>query len=75
MQLVKDSDDVEMVPMELSDAEILSVISYLKSIEKQAVVEIGLPSQYVPTVLISIALLIGLTLIGLKVGTKKVDVR
>jgi mono/diheme cytochrome c family protein len=75
MQLVQESDNVEMVPLELSDAEVGAVIAYLKSIEKQAVVAIGPPSQYVPTVIISIVVLIGLTLIGLKVGSKKVDVK
>jgi hypothetical protein len=75
MQLLKEADDVEMAPLELSDAEVVAVIAYLKSIENQAVVEIGLPSQYIPTVIISIIVLIGLTLIGLRVGNKKVDVR
>ncbi len=75
MQLLQEADDVEMAPLELSDAEVVAVIAYLKSIENQAVVEIGLPSQYIPTVIISIIVLIGLTLIGLRVGNKKVDVR
>jgi hypothetical protein len=35
----------------------------------------GRPSQYLPTVLISLAVLFGLTFIGLRVGNKKVDVR
>ncbi len=40
-----------------------------------ATVATGLPSEYFPTVLISIVILIGLTLIGLKAGKKEVDVR
>jgi len=52
-----------------------AVIAYLKSTEQLANVEVGLPSQYIPTVLISLLVLIGLTLIGLIVGKKKVDVR
>ena len=75
LQLVKESGDVEMTPPELSDAEIAAVITYLKSIEKLGAVSVGLPSQYVPTVIISIVLLLALTMIGLKVGSKKVDVR
>jgi mono/diheme cytochrome c family protein len=75
MQLLQEADDVPMASLELGDAEVAAVIAYLKSIEKQANVTIGLPSQYVPTVLISIAALIALTLIGLGVGHKKVDVR
>jgi hypothetical protein len=54
---------------------VVAVIAYLKSTEQQADVATGLPSQYIPTVLTSIGVLIGLTLIGLRVGNKKVDVR
>ena len=75
MQLFKEAENVPMPQLDLSDAEVASVISYLKSTERQADVAVGLPPQYVPTVLISILLLIALTLIALKVATKKVDVR
>ena len=75
MELLKESNNVPMVPLGLSDAEVRSTIAYLKSTEQQASVATGLPSQYVPTVLISIAVLIGLTLTGLLAGNKKVDVR
>ena len=75
MQLMQEADNVPMVSLELSDAEVAAVISYLKSTEQQAGVKAGLPSQYIPTLLISIAILIGLTLIGLKAGSKNVDVR
>ena len=75
MQLLKESKNIPMVPLGLSDAEVVAVIAYLKSTEQQASVATGLPSQYMPTVLISIVVLIGLTLIGLRVGNKKVDVR
>jgi mono/diheme cytochrome c family protein len=75
MQLLKEADNVPMPGPELSDADVVAVIAYLKSTEKQADVAVGLPSQYMPTLLISILVLIGLTLIGLKVGNKKVDVR
>ena len=75
MQLLQESNNLPMVPMGLSDADVDAVIAYLKSTEQAEVVEAGLPSQYVPTVLTSLVVLIGLTLIGLTVGIKKVDVR
>lgn len=75
MQLLQEADNVPMAQLELSDGEVEAVIAYLKSTEQQETVAIGLPPQYMPTVLISIVVLIGLTLIGLKVGNKKVDVR
>ena len=75
LQLLKEADDVSMAPLDLNDAQVAAVIAYLKSIEHQTSVEVGIPSQYVPTALISIVVLIGLTLIGLRVGNKKVDVR
>ena len=75
MQLVKEANGMPMVRLGLTDAQVSAVISYLQSIEQQAVVASGLPSQYVPTVIISVVLLIVLTLIGLIVGRKKVDVR
>jgi mono/diheme cytochrome c family protein len=75
MQLLQEADNVPMAPLELSDEEVVAVIAYLKSTEQQTSVAIGLPSQYMPTILISVVVLIALTLIGLAVGRKKVDVR
>ena len=75
MQLLQEANNMPMARLGLTDAQVSAVISYLQSIEQQAVVESGLPSQYVPTVIISILLLIVLTWIGLVVGRKKVDVR
>ncbi|HER26564.1 MAG TPA: cytochrome c [Rhodospirillales bacterium] len=75
MQLLKASENVPMASLELSDAEVRAVITFLKSTESQTNVDVGVPPQYVPTLIISILLLIGLTLIGLKVASKKVDVR
>ena len=74
LQLLQEYN-MPMVPLGLEDSEVAAVISYLKSIEQEATVSAGLPSQYIPTVIVSIVLLIGLTLIGLRVGRKKVDVR
>ncbi len=74
LQLLQESNNVPMVPLGLSDAEVAAVIEYLKSTEQQTTVASGLPSQYVPTVLISILVLIALTFIGLRFGKKDVDV-
>ncbi len=75
MQLLLEADNVPMASPELSDEEVVAVIAYLKSTEQQENVAVGLPSQFIPTVLISIIVLIGLTLIGLRAGKKKIDVR
>ena len=74
MQLLLEANNVPMVPLGLSDAEVTAVIAYLKSTEQQAIVATGLPSQYLPTVIIGVLVLIGLTWIGLSVGKKNVDV-
>jgi hypothetical protein len=75
IQLLQEFDDMSMVELGLEDAEVKAVISYLKSIEQQVSVSTGIPSEYFPTIIISIIILIGVTLIGLRAGKKKVDVR
>jgi mono/diheme cytochrome c family protein len=75
MQLLQEANNLPMVPLGLDDAQVDAVIAYLKSTEQQANVVTGYPSQFVPTVLISIFILLGLTFIGIRVGRKKVDVR
>jgi cytochrome c2 len=75
MELLKESNNVPMVPLGLNDAEVEAVITYLKSTEQQTSVTTGLPPQYLPTVLMSMVVLIGLTWIGLRAGSKKVDIR
>ena len=74
-QLLQESNNIPMVPLGLSEADAIAVIAYMKSTEQLANVVTGVPSQYRPTVFISILVLIGLTLIGLRVGRKEVDVR
>ncbi|MBI2967635.1 MAG: cytochrome c [Bacteroidetes bacterium] len=75
-QLVKEMNGVPMAPLGLSDAEVDAVIAFLKNASKQqAAVDTGLPSQYFPTILISIGVLIALTIIGLLAGKKQVEVR
>jgi cytochrome c len=75
MQLLQEANNIPMVPLGLSEADAIAVIAYMKSTEQLANVVTGIPSQYRPTVFISILVLIGLTLIGLRVGKKEVDVR
>jgi hypothetical protein len=64
-----------MAPLGLNDADVDAVIAFLKSTELQKSITIGLPAQYVPTILISIVVLFLFTLIGLRAGRKKVEVR
>jgi putative heme-binding domain-containing protein len=75
LKLLKDFN-MPMVALGLSDTEIAAIISYLKNIDKNTDQEktstTDLPSRYMPTVLISILILIALTLIALIAGRKKV---
>lgn len=75
MQLLQESDNMPMFSLDLSDEEVAAVVAFLRSTEEQESVAVGLPSQYVPTIIISIIVLIGLTFIGLRAGKKNVDVR
>lgn len=75
MQLLQEANNLPMVPLGLDDAQVDEIIAYLKSTENQANVVTGIPSQFIPTVLLSIFVLIGITFIGLRVGHKEVDVR
>ncbi len=75
MKLLQEADNVPMPRLELSDGDVATIIEFLKSTEQQKNVDVGLPPQYKPTLIISILLLIALTLIALKVGKKNVDVR
>ena len=75
LKLLKDFN-MPMVALGLSDSEIAAIISYLKNIDKNTdqgkTSTTDLPSRYMPTVLISILILIALTLIALIAGRKKV---
>jgi len=75
LKLLKDFN-MPMVALGLSDTEIAAIISYLKNIDKNTdqgkTSTTDLPSRYMPTVLISILILITLTLIALIAGRKKV---
>ena len=75
LQLLKEYN-MPMVALGLSDEEIKEIILYLKNFDKninqEATSTTDLPSRYMPTVLISILILIALTLIALIAGRKKV---
>jgi mono/diheme cytochrome c family protein len=75
LRLLQEANNVPMVPLGMSDAEVAAVIGYLKSTEQQENVETGLPSQYMPTIFFGLLAIVGLTFAGLKLGTKKVDPR
>lgn len=77
LENLKASNNVPMAPLGLSDAEVQAVIDFLKSTEQQPqqAVATGLPSQYLPTILISIGVALVLTLLALGFGRKKVEVR
>ena len=75
MQLLQESNNIPMVPLGLEDAQVEAVIAYLQSTEQQEIVVTGFPSQYIPTVLVSLLVLIILTFVGLRSGKKNVDVR
>ncbi len=75
MQLLQEANNIPMVPLGLDDAQVDAVIAYLQSTEQQDVVVTGFPSQYIPTVLVSLLVLIILTFVGLRSGKKNVDVR
>lgn len=70
-----DKYKVPMAPLGLSDTQVTAVIDYLKSTEQKSTVEAGLPARYLPTLSLSAAVLVVLTVVGLRAGRKSVDVR
>ena len=75
MQLLQESDNMPMPSLGLGDEDVAAVIAYLKSTEQQTDVAVGRSPQFWLTALIGIVMLIVLTMVGLRVGKKKVDVR
>jgi len=75
VQLVKDMNGMQMVPLGLSDSQVESVIAYLASTAQQQQVAKGVPRQYLPTVSIGVVLALALTALALALGKKRVDVR
>ncbi len=70
-----------MAPLPTTKEERKNLAAYVKSLskkggtEQQANVASAVPSGYWPTILIGMVLLLGLTWVGLKSGTKEVEVR
>ena len=65
---------VPMPDMGLKEEDVESVIAFLKGSEPDKMA-LGAPSQYSPTLAISLGAVTVLTLLGLIAGTKKVEVR
>lgn len=63
---------IRMPDLGLTDQQVEAVIAYLKTAEPAPA---STPSQYFPTLAAGILAIVGLTLIGLIAGTKKVEVR
>lgn len=74
IQLLTESNNIPMAPLGLSADQVDAVIAYLRGTEQQAAVETDLPAQYLPTVIAGIAVVFGLTVIGIRTGQKKVNV-
>lgn len=63
---------IPMPDLGLTEQQVEAVIAYLKTAE---IAPVARPAQYIPTLAISVLAIVGLTLIGLIAGTKKVEVR
>ncbi len=63
---------IRMPDLGLTEQQVEAVIAYLKTAEPAPV---STPAQYFPTLAIGMLAIVGLTLIGLIAGTKRVEVR
>ena len=63
---------IQMPDLGLTTQQVEAVIAYLKTGET---VSAGIPSLYGPTLVAGVLAIVGLTLLGLRVGTKKVEAR
>jgi len=63
---------MSMPDLGLTEQQVEAVIAYLKTAETAPV---AIPALYTPTLAIGVLAIAGLTLIGLIVGTKRVEVR
>ena len=63
---------IPMPYLGLTEQQVEAVIAYLKNAEPAPV---STPAQYLPTLAIGMLAIVGLTLIGLIAGTKRVEVR
>lgn len=63
---------MSMPDLGLTEQQVEAVIAYLKTTETGPVAR---PAQYIPTLAIGVLVILGLTLIGLIAGNKRVEVR
>lgn len=63
---------IRMPDLGLTDQQVEAIIAYLKTAEPAPK---SIPAQYFPTLAIGVLAIVGLTLIGLIAGTKKVEIR
>ena len=61
-----------MPDLGLTEQQVEAVIAYLKTTE---IGPAAIPARYIPTLAIGVLAIVGLTLIGIIAGTKKVEVR
>jgi mono/diheme cytochrome c family protein len=63
---------LRMLDLGLTDEQVEAVIAYLGSTERAALI---IPVQYAPTLAAGVLAIVALTLLGLRVGAKRVEVR
>ena len=63
---------IQMPDLRLDEQQVDNLIAYLETDPTLATV---IPTQYAPTLLVGVLGIIGLTVLGLRFGTKKVEVR
>jgi mono/diheme cytochrome c family protein len=61
-----------MPDLGLTEQQVEGVLAYLQTAETGPT---AVPAQYAPTLVIGLLAMLGITLIGLRAGTKKVEVR
>jgi cytochrome c1 len=61
-----------MPDLGLTEQQVEAVIAYLETAETEPT---AIPAKYIPTLVIGILAIVGITLIGLIAGTKRVEVR
>lgn len=77
LQLLRESNNIPMAPLGLNDGEVASVIAFLKTLDAQGgagAAEARFHPYFFPVLLTGIAVLIVLTIAGLRAGRKKTKV-
>lgn len=63
---------IPMPDLGLTNQQVEAIIAYLKTAQSAPV---AVPAQYVPTLALGVLAIVGFTVVGLIVGTKRVEVR